>query len=184
VKDYGDISKYFPLGIDSSCSFIYCGSSLSSKKIKLEPPFTLILLFSFEMPRLIVVFLPQPNLDLPNVIAWIVGAIIFLVALSFAVLGGHQIRTGAMKEPSGKRKLETSGVYGIVRHPIYFGDTFWPVGLSIMFNAAYSLLLTPLWFILLFLFSIVEEEKLVEEYGKEYEEYMQKVPKRIIPCVL
>jgi hypothetical protein len=41
-------------------------------------------------------------------------------------------------------------------------------------------LLTPLWLTLLFLFSIVEEEKLVEEYGEEYERYIQMVPKRII----
>jgi protein-S-isoprenylcysteine O-methyltransferase Ste14 len=42
----------------------------------------------------------------------------------------------------------------------------------------------PLWLFLLLLFSLVEEDKLIEEYGKEYREYIQKVPKRIIPWVL
>jgi len=157
---------------------------LSSKKIKLEPPFILIILLLFEIPRLIMIFLPQPNLGLPNFIAWITGGIVFIVAMSFAALAGYQIRLGAVKAPSGKRKLETSGIYGIVRHPIYFGDTFWVVGLSIMFNSAYSLLLAPLWLGLFFLLAIVEEEKLREEYGKEYKDYPQKVPKRIIPWVL
>jgi len=114
----------------------------------------------------------------------LLGGIVFIVAMSFAALAGYQIRLGAVKAPSGKRKLETSGIYGIVRHPIYFGDTFWVVGLSIMFNSAYSLLLAPLWLGLFFLLAIVEEEKLREEYGKEYKDYPQKVPKRIIPWVL
>lgn len=158
---------------------------LSSKKIKLESHLLgFIVILIFEIPRLIIAFLPQPTLGLPNFVAWVIGGIIFLAAMSFATLGVYQIRTAAVKEPSGKRKLESSGIYGIVRHPIYFGDTFWPVGWSIIFNATYSLLLTPLWFILLFLLSIVEEEKLVEEYGREYEEYMQKVSKRIIPWIL
>jgi len=157
---------------------------LSSKRIKLEPPFTLIIIFLFEIPRFIMVFLPQPSLGLPKFVAWIIGGIIFLIAMGFAVLAVYQIKFGAVKVPSVKRELKTSGIYGLVRHPIYFGDTFWPAGLSIMFNATYSLMLTPLWFVLLLLLSLVEEDKLIEEYGKEYEEYMQKVPKKIVPWVL
>jgi protein-S-isoprenylcysteine O-methyltransferase Ste14 len=157
---------------------------LSSKRIKLEPPFTLIIIFLFEIPRFIMVFLPQPSLGLPKFVTWIIGGIIFLIAMGFAVLAVYQIKFGAVKVPNVKRELKTSGIYGLVRHPIYFGDTFWPVGLSIMFNATYSLMLTPLWFVLLLLLSLVEEDRLIEEYGKEYEEYMQKVPKKIVPWVL
>jgi protein-S-isoprenylcysteine O-methyltransferase Ste14 len=89
-----------------------------------------------------------------------------------------------LKLPNKEGKLQTSGIYGVVRHPIYFGDAFWPLGWSIMFNASYSLMLSPLWLIILLLFSSVEEERLVEEYGDEYVKYKQRVRKRIIPGII
>jgi protein-S-isoprenylcysteine O-methyltransferase Ste14 len=99
--------------------------------------------------------------------------------MSFAALTGYQIKFGVVKEPSRKRKIRDLGIYGIFRHPTYFEGTFWPVEWSIIFDAAYSLLLT-LWFVSLFLLSIVEEERLMEEYEKEYEEYIQKFQNRIL----
>ena len=76
-------------------------------------------------------------------------------------------------------KLQTNGVYGIVRHPMYLGDVLWALGWSIIFNALYALALIPLWFFLRYSISVLEEEKLIEKYGEIYRVYMQKVRKRI-----
>jgi hypothetical protein len=73
---------------------------LSSKRIKLELPFTIIIFFLFEIPRVIMVFLPQPSLGLPKFVAWIIGGVIFLVAMSFVALALYQIKFGALKVPS------------------------------------------------------------------------------------
>jgi protein-S-isoprenylcysteine O-methyltransferase Ste14 len=169
-------------------TFIMClaAVALSSKrKLKvMDSPLGLVIISLFEIPRFVMALLPQPMLGLPSFAAWIVGGAIFVLAMTFAGLGVYQIRMGALKLPNKGGKLQMSGIYGVVRHPIYFGDAFWPLGWSVMFNASYSLMLSPLWLIILLLFSSVEEERLVEEYGDEYVKYKQRVRKRIIPGVI
>lgn len=137
----------------------------------------------FEIPRIFIPFLPQPSLGLEEYLAWSLGGVIFLFAIAFSVLTTYQLRRGEPKH--SKRELQTTGVYSIVRHPMYLGDVLWPVGWSIIFNAGYALALTPLWFILRLAFSVLEEEKLIaDRYGEEYVKYQQKVPKRIIPGII
>lgn len=143
----------------------------------------------FEIPRVFIPFLPQPGLGLEEFIAWALGGTIFLFALAFSILTMIQLKRGEEEGEGGgehsTRELQTEGVYGVVRHPMYLADVLWPVGWSIMFNAGYALALTPLWFILRLSFSILEEEKLIaDRYGEEYVKYQQKVPKRIIPGVI
>jgi protein-S-isoprenylcysteine O-methyltransferase Ste14 len=75
-------------------------------------------------------------------------------------------------------ELVTVGLYGIVRHPLYFFGlvliwlTPYMTDLILAFNIAASLYLI--------LGTIPEERKLVALYGREYEAYQKKVP-RIIP---
>ena len=45
---------------------------------------------------------------------------IFAVAIAFAGLGVYEIRAGSLKLPSKGWKLQIAGIYGVVRHPIYF----------------------------------------------------------------
>lgn len=137
----------------------------------------------FEVPRVFIPFLPQPSLGLQEYIAWFLGGVILLFAIVFSIFTFYQLKSGEGKHST--RSLQTTGVYGIVRHPMYLADVLWPVGWSIIFNAAYALALTPLWFILRLSFSFLEEEKLIaDRYGEEYVKYQQKVPKRIIPGVI
>lgn len=140
--------------------------------------FTAILLF--EASRLVLPFLPQPSLDLPRFLSLPLGAGILAPAMAVGGLAVHRLGLGVTTAPNGEENLQTSGVYGIVRHPIYFCDAFWPAGWSVLFNAAYSLALAPLWLFLMFSLSAVEERRLVEEYGEEYEKYQKEVP-RLIP---
>ncbi|MFP3908737.1 MAG: methyltransferase family protein [Halobacteriota archaeon] len=137
----------------------------------------------FEIPRVIIPFLPQPSLGLQEYVAWVVGGAILLFSIVFSLLTFYQLKRGEGTHSS--RELQTTGVYGIVRHPMYLADVLWPVGWSIMFNAGYALALTPLWFILRLSFSFLEEEKLIaDRYGEEYVRYRQKVTKRIIPGLI
>lgn len=165
---------------------VFVSAVIFSCKRKIEVKgssiFGLIGILLFELPRLGIVCLPQPGLGLPQLTAWILGGIIFLIGWTFAVVGVLQIRFGAAKEPNKKRELKTSGFYSLVRHPIYLGDILWPIGWSIIFNAQYALTLTPLWFILLYLLTFVEEERLVDEYGETYENY-RKNTARLVPGI-
>ncbi len=64
-----------------------------------------------------------------------------------------------------------------------FADSFWPLGWSLVFGSVIGVALTPLWLLVCWLLTFVEEERLVTEYGEEYKRYRQKVPSRIIPGV-
>ncbi len=72
--------------------------------------------------------------------------------------------------------IVTAGVYSIVRHPQYLGGLLAHAGISFLLSAGYSLFSTPLMIILIYLISKKEEEELVREFGKEYEDYKKKVP--------
>ena len=50
------------------------------------------------------------------------------------------------------------------------------MGVSFVLSAWYSLLVTPLMVLLVYLISRKEEEELVREFGKEYKDYAKKVP--------
>lgn len=80
------------------------------------------------------------------------------------------------------QKVVSTGVYGLVRHPMYFGALFLIVGTPFALGSWWALLLTPL-FVLILYFRIANEEKVLlrDLYG--YEEYRQKVQHRLIPGI-
>jgi protein-S-isoprenylcysteine O-methyltransferase Ste14 len=90
-------------------------------------------------------------------------------------IGGVKETTLRVAETHRTEKIITSGVYSIVRHPQYLGGLLAHVGISFLLSASYSLLATPLMALLVYLISKIEEEELVREFGKEYEDYRKKV---------
>ncbi len=128
----------------------------------------------FEVPRFIVPLLPQPKIDFA--FARLIGLAVFVLGLTIMMAAFIQL----MKAKREGWKLQTSGIYGIVRHPMYLGDILWALGWSLMLKALYALALTPLWLFLRCSLAMLEEEKLMEKYP-EYAEYMRKVRWRIVP---
>jgi protein-S-isoprenylcysteine O-methyltransferase Ste14 len=102
-------------------------------------------------------------------------------------LGFRQVwRYLARKEVSGslegltQKELVTTGVYGIVRHPLYVAGiiifTFSP---HITVNGLTITVLADLYF----LFGmVIEERRFVRIFGEQYREYMKKVP-RMVPRI-
>ena len=81
----------------------------------------------------------------------------------------------------GKRVNDT-GVYGLVRHPMYFGALFLIVGTPLALGSWWTLFLTPV-FLLLLYFRIASEEKVLMRDLAGYAEYQRKVRYRLIPFV-
>lgn len=81
-----------------------------------------------------------------------------------------------MAETHRTDKIVTTGVYSIVRHPQHLGALLAHAGISFLLSAWYSLLFTPLMIVLIYLISRKEEEELIKEFGKEYEDYKKRVP--------
>jgi protein-S-isoprenylcysteine O-methyltransferase Ste14 len=84
---------------------------------------------------------------------------------------------------SGVRRdtvLVTSGLYGLVRHPIYLGAFVFLAALALL--AANSLILLPTLALLALLYTSIGEEEamLIDRFGDEYREYMKRTP-RFIP---
>jgi protein-S-isoprenylcysteine O-methyltransferase Ste14 len=82
-----------------------------------------------------------------------------------------------------QKELVTTGVYGIVRHPMYLAGiiifTFNPI---ITINGLTITVLADLYF----LFGVfIEERRFLRIFGDQYREYMKRVP-RLIPklCIL
>jgi len=134
---------------------------------------------------------PQPTFSIPilrnlSVLVLVVNFSISLfhviISASFLIPGawlaikGVRETTLKVAETHRTEKIVTTGVYSIVRHPQYLGGLLAHVGISFLLSAWYSLLSTPLMVVLIYLISRKEEEELIKEFGKEYEDYKKKVP--------
>ena len=76
--------------------------------------------------------------------------------------------------------LRTDGHYSVVRHPLMLCDVFWPLGLSLIFGSIIGVPLTPLWLLVVWVLTQVEEESLVREYGEADRDFRSRVP-RLFP---
>ncbi len=130
----------------------------------------------FEVPRFLIPFLPQPRLRMDFLKS--IGLTVFALGLAIMMIAFAQL----MKAKREGWRLQTTGIYGIVRHPMYLGDVLWALGWSLALKALYALALTPLWFFLRYCLATLEEEKLMEKYP-EYSDYIRKVRWRILPFI-
>ena len=82
-----------------------------------------------------------------------------------------------------KGQLVTEGIFKHIRHPHYTSIIIVGFGLAMFFYSLAALIISII-AIPIMILSIFDEEKLLKkQYGIEYEEYMKKVPWRIIPKV-
>jgi len=122
----------------------------------------------------------QLRIPAPPLLSMALGLIIMILGFYMMFSALRKLMPFLMM---GKEKrLLKEGVYGVVRHPLYLGDSIWPVGLSIMFRGLCSLILTPIWLLFYIATTFYEEKRLEEEFGEEYREYRRRV-KRIIPLI-
>lgn len=131
-----------------------------------------------EIPRII---LPLPFINQSRfgdgTILPIIGWVILIVALVF---GTPAFLIEPFTRPRQEEALRTTGLYSVVRHPIMFCDSFWPLGWSLVLRSSIGTILVVVWFMAAYLLTFLEEEKLIEEYGEKYLKYRESVP-RIIP---
>jgi protein-S-isoprenylcysteine O-methyltransferase Ste14 len=81
----------------------------------------------------------------------------------------------------GQHVIDT-GVYGIVRHPMYLGASLVFVGAALLLGSVYGLL-AGLAMVGLLILRILGEEKLLARDLEGYKEYLQKVRYRLVPHV-
>lgn len=100
---------------------------------------------------------------------------IIIVVLWLALKGVKEV-TLKVAETHRAEKVVTTGVYSIIRHPQYLGSLLAHLAISILLSAQYSLFITPFLIVYIYLISWKEEKELINEFGKDYEDYKAKVP--------
>jgi len=143
----------------------------------------LVGLWISPQPKFTIPILSNLSISIANFSTPILHSIISLPLVMLgawiAIRGVKATRLEVAETHCTPKRLETAGVYSIVRHPQYFGWILSHVGMSILLSAWYSMLFTPILIVIIYLISKKEEDELIREFGKEYEDYQEEVPMMI-----
>ena len=120
------------------------------------------------------------DMPLPVVIA---ASVIFLIGygLYAEVMRENAYLSRTVKVEEGQTVIST-GLYGIVRHPMYLASVLMFLSIPLVMGSWYALI--PFAFYpLLMVVRILDEEKLLTAELSGYEEYKRKVKYRMIPFI-
>lgn len=81
-----------------------------------------------------------------------------------------------------KQNVVSTGLYSFVRHPLYLGTLLMSFGADLLLGSLAGLILNLITIILL-VYRILGEEKMLAEELEGYEEYKKKVAYRLIPFI-
>ncbi len=155
--------------------------SLQKKFFALPKIIQKLYVILFMAPVIMLPFIPQSRYENYKIPGIAVGILITGFAVMIWVLALSQMNgVPSVRKAKG---LVTGGIYGLVRNPIYTANFLILPGLALLASSTVALMYTPVWFIFLAILCIIEERDLKRQYGKEYHEYMEKVPYRLIKFV-
>jgi protein-S-isoprenylcysteine O-methyltransferase Ste14 len=111
----------------------------------------------------------------------LVGDVLVAVGLGVAMLVVIQnSHAAATIRVEAGQKLISTGLYGLVRHPMYTGNVITMIGIPLALGSYWGLVFVVPGVIVLAL-RIRDEEKLLREELDGYREYTQKVRYRLVP---
>lgn len=153
------------------------------QQFKKQPPFVQKFAVIFVVvPLFISPLVPQFRFEADRFVTLPAGTVFVIVGAGLIGLAFTKI--GVIPSFRQQSKLLSTGVYGLVRHPIYSGTVLAFLGLSVLFHAWVSLAYWPVAVLLYYMMIAVEERRLIMEYGDEYAAYQTKVKARLIPFLL
>ena len=120
------------------------------------------------------------DVPLPVVIA---ASVIFLIGygLYAEVMRENAYLSRTVKVEEGQTVIST-GLYGIVRHPMYLASVLMFLSIPLVMGSGYALLPFAFYPVLMVV-RILDEEKLLTAELAGYEEYKRKVKYRMIPFI-
>ena len=100
-----------------------------------------------------------------------VGWILFAAGIAFIILSISTLH---------RKHTETvisSGVFGVIRHPIYLGSIFLYLAMAFFLPHWIMAALSAFNVVYIYWFMALEEQENIKKFGVEYERYMQSVPR-------
>ncbi len=119
---------------------------------------------------------------LPDWISW-TAAVIFLISYGlYAEVMRENAYLSRTIEVQENQKVVDTGLYGIVRHPMYMSTLFLFLAMPLVLGSVISFLIMRL-YIPIIAKRIRNEEQVLEEGLEGYSEYKQKVKYKVIPFI-
>ena len=117
----------------------------------------------------------------PPSIVVIIASVIFLLAyIMYAEVLRENEYLSRTVEVSENQKVVDSGLYGIVRHPMYTSTIFLFLSMPLVLDSIFSFIVMLVYPIII-MFRIRNEERVLENELIGYEEYKEKVKYKLIP---
>ena len=117
---------------------------------------------------------------LPTVVI-IISSVIFLIAyIMYAEVLRENEYLSRTVEVSENQKVVDSGLYGLVRHPMYTSTIFLFLSMPLVLDSIFSFIVMLVYPIII-IFRIRNEEKVLENELIGYKEYKEKVKYKLIP---
>ena len=120
----------------------------------------------------------SPKIELDN--RSLISIIVFMFGVLIVLVGGYQFRKASTTVnpllPEESSKLVTSGIYRYSRNPMYIGFFLFLLAWSILLGSLVTLLVLPIFVLLITKVQIVPEEAILEEkFQNEYRQYKSNV---------
>jgi protein-S-isoprenylcysteine O-methyltransferase Ste14 len=154
--------------------------SKSERRVSIQEKILLGLLFlaMFFIPLAYSAtnWLDFANYSLPNWAGWL-G--VFLLMSALLVFWRSHADLGLNWSPSleirTEHKLITNGIFGYIRHPMYASQWIWVIAQPLLLQNWLAGFLNMLVFVVFYYLRVgVEEKMMLDTFGNEYREYMNK----------
>ncbi len=119
---------------------------------------------------------------LPDWAVWVSAGLFLVCYLLYAEVLRENTYLSRTIEVQENQKVIDTGLYGVVRHPMYMATTVLFLVMPLVLASPFSFLIMLL-YIPLIAKRIKNEEKVLEERLAGYKEYKQKVKYRVIPFI-
>ena len=121
-------------------------------------------------------------LILPGAVSWAAALVFLLGYILYAEVLRENIWLSRTVEVQEGQKIIDTGLYGLVRHPMYMSTLLLFLSMPLILGSLYSFLLMLL-YVPIIAKRIRNEEQVLEQGLAGYADYKRRVRYRIIPCV-
>ena len=139
------------------------------KKSKIFMAFIVTFVFTGFFAWIYMIYSDPVRINLSHYITLPIGLTITIAGL-VPFIAARMVRKGFTEEDH----LITTGVYSILRHPLYIGAILLNIGIPLMFNGLMTLLSSVIWIVFIVIWMKIDEATLGRIYGEEYTEYKKK----------